>query len=136
MRNRWLWASLCLLFLPGTTKAQGVRDGVEVLYFHGKRRCATCLALERLSREVVTQDYAEACRAGRVRYRVVDVTTADGVKTARAYRVTGSALYVNRWRDGKEMRRNLTREGFATARRNPEGFKQTLRAAMGCPAKP
>lgn len=28
-------------------------DCVQVLYFHGKQRCATCTAIERLTREVI-----------------------------------------------------------------------------------
>ena len=28
-------------------------DCVQILYFHGKQRCATCTAIERLTREVI-----------------------------------------------------------------------------------
>ena len=35
-----------------------VRDHVEVMYFHGKQRCATCMAIEKYAREVVEKDFA------------------------------------------------------------------------------
>lgn len=36
------------------TMAQGKsKNYVEVLYFHGKQRCATCIAIEKYAREVV-----------------------------------------------------------------------------------
>ena len=30
-----------------------VSDGVEVLYFHGKQRCTTCIAIEKGTQEVM-----------------------------------------------------------------------------------
>lgn len=29
------------------SQPQGTKDCVEVLYFHGKQRCATCMAIEK-----------------------------------------------------------------------------------------
>ena len=31
---------------------------VEVLYFHGKQRCATCICIEKYAREVVEKQFA------------------------------------------------------------------------------
>lgn len=36
-----------------TVVADSVKNGVEVLYFHGKRRCATCMAIEENTKAVV-----------------------------------------------------------------------------------
>lgn len=33
-------------------------DCVEVLCFHGKQRCATCIAIERNTREVLEKEFA------------------------------------------------------------------------------
>lgn len=34
------------------------KDHVEVLYFHGKQRCATCMAIEKNAKEVVEVQFA------------------------------------------------------------------------------
>ena len=36
------------------------KDGVEVLYFHGKQRCATCVAIERETTAVIERRFADA----------------------------------------------------------------------------
>lgn len=44
----------------GTCAGQNVAAGdcVEVLCFHGKQRCATCIATERNTREVLEKEFA------------------------------------------------------------------------------
>ncbi|MGM9693471.1 MAG: nitrophenyl compound nitroreductase subunit ArsF family protein [Alloprevotella sp.] len=97
---------------------------VEVVYFHGKQRCATCLAIEKLAREVVEKDFAAEKKQGRVVFRVIDITTAEGAKMAKTYRVTWSSLFVNGWKNGKEKRNDLTQFAFKNARNNPAEFKK------------
>ena len=46
---------------------------VEVIYFHGKQRCATCRAIEQLAHEV-TDEYADAKKEGRLAMQVVDIS--------------------------------------------------------------
>jgi hypothetical protein len=41
-----------------------VSDGVEVLYFHGKQRCATCIAIEKGTQEVMEKRFGR-CRPER-----------------------------------------------------------------------
>ena len=39
---------------------QDTKDRVEVLYFHGKKRCATCMAIEEHAREAVEAQFASS----------------------------------------------------------------------------
>lgn len=87
------------------TMAQGKsKNYVEVLYFHGKQRCATCIAIEKYAREVVEKDFANEQKKGRVVFRVVDISTSKGEKIAKDYCVTWSSLYINGWKKSKETR--------------------------------
>lgn len=101
-----------------------VRDHVEVMYFHGKQRCATCMAIEKYAREVVEKDFANEKKNGRVVFKTVDISTDEGEKIARKYRVTWSSLYVNGWKNGKEKRNDMTKFAFKNARKNTEEFKK------------
>ncbi|WP_301060890.1 nitrophenyl compound nitroreductase subunit ArsF family protein [Phocaeicola sp.] len=100
---------------------------VEVLYFHGKQRCVTCKAIEKYTKEVVNADLAELVKNGKLRFKEVDISTPEGEKLAEKYRVSWSSLYVNKWKNGKEERNDMTRFGFQNARNNTPAFKKELK---------
>lgn len=102
------------------------KNRVEVIYFHGKQRCATCMAIEKNAKEVVNTMFADEVEKGTVVFRTVDISTPEGEKIADKYEVTWSSLFVNKWKDGKETRNNMTEFGFGNARKNPNGFKEGL----------
>ncbi|MGN0310413.1 MAG: nitrophenyl compound nitroreductase subunit ArsF family protein [Bacteroides sp.] len=113
--------SLFALMAGAQTK---VNDHVEVMYFHGKQRCMTCMAIEKHAREVVEKDFAHEKKSGNVVFRVVDISTDEGAKIAKDYRVTWSSLYVNGWKNGKEMRNDMTQFAFKNARNHTDEFKK------------
>lgn len=102
------------------------RDRVEVIYFHGKQRCATCMAIEKNTKELINSVFANELKKGTVVFNVDDISTPEGEKIADKYEVSWSALFVNKLKGGKETRSNMTDFGFANARKNPETFKKGL----------
>ena len=64
-------------------------DCVQVLYFHGKQRCATCTAIERLTREVIDSIGSE-----KVVLRIIDI--AENEALADRYQAGWSALILDR----------------------------------------
>lgn len=119
--------SLALLCCMIAFAQQKSNDYVEVLYFHGMQRCMTCRAIEKYAKEVVYTDFAREVKAGKVRFKVVDISTAEGENIANNYRVTWSSLFVNDWKKGKENRHDLTAMGFKNARQQTDVFKKELR---------
>ncbi len=102
------------------------KDRVEVIYFHGKQRCATCMAIEKNTREVLNSMFANELKNGKVVFKIVDISTPEGEKIADKYEVTWSSLFVNKWKGGKETRNNITEFAFGNACKNPDAFKKTL----------
>ena len=51
------------------------KDRVEVIYFHGKQRCATCMAIEKNAKEVVNTLFANELKNGTVVFKTVDNST-------------------------------------------------------------
>ena len=100
-----------------------VSDGVEVLYFHGKQRCATCIAIEIGTQEVMEKDLADAVRKGEVKFRTIDISREENEAVAEKYEVTWSSLFVVKHKDGVEAVENLTEFAFGNARKSPEVFK-------------
>lgn len=103
-------------------------DRVEVLSFHGRRRCPTCVAIERLTREVVDESFAREVADRRLELRVVEIDREPAL--AERYRVAWSSLLLHgRSRDADTVV-NLTRFAFDNARKNPERFRATLRGEI------
>ena len=108
-------------------EATSTRDnGVEVLYFHGKQRCATCVAIERETKAVIDGQFADAVADGALEMRIIDITQPENEAIADKYEITWSSLVVVKYKDGKEQAENLTKFAFANARNNPETFRSEL----------
>ncbi|MGL4851466.1 MAG: nitrophenyl compound nitroreductase subunit ArsF family protein [Phocaeicola sp.] len=106
------------------------RECVEVIYFHGKQRCITCNAIESLTEETIRESFSKEVEAGEILFKRVDISTQSGEKLADLYEVTWSSLYLNKWKDGEELRNNLTEFGFAHAKNSPEKFKEGVRKKL------
>ena len=99
------------------------KDGVKVLYFHGKQRCATCMAIEQEAKAVVNGQFADAVKGGKLNFRVIDITKAENEAIADKYEITWSSLVVVQHKGGKEQAENLTKFAFANARSKPDVFR-------------
>ena len=106
------------------------KDGVEVLYFHGKQRCATCQAIENEAQALIDSQFADEVKSGRVRFRVVDITKSENEVLADKYEITWSSLVIVSYNNGSEKAENLTQFAFANARSNPAQFKKELAAKI------
>lgn len=108
-----------------TTKTNSPdKDRVEILYFHGKQRCATCMAIEKNTIEVLNAMFANELKDSTVVFKNVDISTPEGERLADKYEVTWSSLFVNGWKNGTEIRNDMTKFGFANARKNPDAFRK------------
>lgn len=123
MKRKLLFALMSLLAMTALAQTR-VGDHVEVMYFHGKQRCATCMAIEKYAREVVEKDFTNEKKKGKVVFKIVDISTDEGEKIAKKYRVTWSSLFVNGWKAGKEKRNDMTQFAFKNARKNSDEFKR------------
>lgn len=112
----------------GNAARPAMADGVEVLSFHTKKRCPTCVAIERLTREVVETDFAAALADGSLRLRVACIAEEEAL--ADKYEVVWSSLLVVRCADGEERVSDLTQLAFATARTDSARFRAALKAEI------
>ena len=104
---------------------QTKKDAVEVLYFHGAQRCATCMAIEKNTKELVETAYAEPLKSGKLVFRSVDITKEEAL--AERYEVSWSSLIIVDYdKSGKESSTNLTEFAFGNARTAPDKFKAEL----------
>ncbi len=100
---------------------------VEVLYFHGKQRCATCVAIENETKALMSGELVSLVEEGRVVMKIIDITTDEGKSIANKYKVSYSSLFVVVKNGDKEKAEDLTRFAFANARNNPEEYREELK---------
>ena len=133
MKNVLLILTLCVGMVAcsgGKTKSvaenqQTKKDVVEVLYFHGAQRCATCMAIEKNTKELLEAAYAEQLKSGKLVFSSVDITKEEAL--AERYEVSWSSLIlVDYDKSGKERATNLTEFAFGNARTASDKFKQGL----------
>ncbi len=96
-------------------------DGIEVLYFHGKERCATCIAIEKQTKQAV-----EELGDNRLTMRTIDISKKENESIVEKYEVAWSSLIVVK---GDNVL-NLTELGFSLARNNPDGFRERLKSEI------
>ena len=102
------------------------KDHVEVLYFHGKQRCATCIAIKNNTLAVMKENLSEQVKKGEVVFKVIDISKKENEKIAEKYEVTWSSLFVVGYKNGQETAENMTQFAFGNARKSPEVFKEGL----------
>ena len=123
-----------MLLIPGScgqvgdsqSKVETEKGVVQVLYFHGKQRCATCLAIEEQTKALLDAEFQSQQQQGKVKYRVVDISTPEGEAVADRYEVAFSSLILDK--DGQTV--DLTDMGFRYARSEPETFKANLKVQI------
>lgn len=128
--NRILFLTIATLMMfscgSGTSNKQAATetksaDVTEVLYFHGRQRCITCNAIEKLTKEVV-----DSLASDKIVMKVIDISKSENQATADKYEVTWSSLILDR---GGKME-NLTDMGFGYAKNQPAVFKAKLTEAL------
>ena len=132
MKKELLMIALCVGMVAcgnGNTKnaskaeKQMKKDVVEVLYFHGKQRCATCMAIEKNTKELMESTFAEKLKNGELVFKSVDITEEETL--ADMYEVSWSSLIIVDYdMNGKEEATNMTEFAFGNARTNPNNFKK------------
>lgn len=106
-----------------------VKDGtLEVLYFHNAKRCATCIAIENGTKELLQSTFREQLQDSTIIFRTINIQ--DNKDLCEKYQISWSSLIMVDHEDGKESVKNLTDFAFAKARTNPEVFKNELSAQI------
>ncbi len=93
-------------------------EEVTVYYFHFSHRCATCLAVEEVSKEAV-----ESLYEGEIEFLAYNLDEPEGKSAGDQLGISGQTLLVAK---GAE-KIDLTSEGFLNARNEPEKLKALIK---------
>ena len=90
-----------------------------VYYFHGKQRCPSCIAIQKVTEDTYVQHLA---KNGDVKYKEVDISLKQNEALADKYEITWSSLVIASANEVK----NLTEYAFGLAMRNPEILQELI----------
>lgn len=101
-------------------------DKVEVYYFHLTRRCYTCLAVEEETKKDIIALYPEEYKTGMVTFSAFDIEDEASKPAAAKAQANGQLLVVL----SGDFRKELTKEGFMYAKKDPEKFKAEIQKTI------
>lgn len=110
---------------PNATTQVSKVDRIEVFYFHSTNRCISCKKLERYTRSTVEEYYQPQMRDGLVIFNSFNVDESENKEIARKFRATGSSLFINVVKDGKDNISQDTKVWRLLG--NAAGFKSYLK---------
>lgn len=93
-------------------------EQVQVLYFHLTRRCATCMAVENVSRNYIEKVYGD-----RVKFESYNLDEQKAREIAEKHKVSGQALIIV----SGDTRYDITAKAFMNALKNPEKLEELLK---------
>jgi hypothetical protein len=87
-----------------TTLSPTVRDGVVVYYFHGHRRCPTCVGIQKGVADTVAEKFSTQQAEGTVAFQEINVEEDANKSYAETYQLASSTMVVSSIKDGKEVK--------------------------------
>jgi len=105
-------------------------DGVVVTYFTTNVRCASCLKIEKLTRETVAKHFPAESAAGGLVFRVINTDEPGNKHFLNDYQLVSKTVIVSVRKDGQETGwKNLQDVWLKLA--DPAAFDAYVRGAIG-----
>ncbi len=99
----------------GEATAVNTAGRIEVLDFHTDHRCKTCLAIEKLTKEVLSQSFADQMDKGVITFQLINVDKEENLPIAQKFGAFGTSLMLNIIQNGQEKQVDLTDFAFMNA---------------------
>jgi len=128
---------ICLLLLGSSNlkaqntaikEEQNIKEAkVEVYYFHNTRRCATCQAVESVTKETLEESYPEEMKNGEIIFQSLNIEDNENDAIVKALDISGQTLLFIK----NDEKKDLTNDAFMYARSNPDKLKKKIQQFIG-----
>jgi len=85
---------------------------IEVLDFHSTHRCMTCNAIEANTIYTLNTYFVKELNENKITFQVINVDEKENEKIAEKFEASGTSLFLNVIKNGKETQINLTDFAF------------------------
>jgi hypothetical protein len=107
----------------------GQERQVVLYYFHGKRRCKTCLSMEANALEVIKSEFVEELDSGALVWKVINYDEPENGHFIKDFKLVSSSLVLVEMRNGGQVRFNVLQDAWSLAR-DEWRFKQYVHASV------
>lgn len=102
---------------------------IEVLDFHSTHRCMTCNAIEANTTYILETYFADEVKKGKITFQVINVDKKENEKIAEKFEASGTSLFLNVIKNGKETQLDLTNFAFMKSN-DQEVFSKELKSTI------
>lgn len=99
---------------------------VEVYYFHYTRRCATCNAVEEVTKKSISESFASQFKKREIAFKSVNLDEKSSAVLVKKCKAEGQSLLIIS--NGKRV--DLTEKAFMFARSNPDKLKAEVKKVI------
>lgn len=110
---------LILVILLGFSNVAFAADNINVYYFYGKPRCATCMKIENYTKSAVA-----SMKDKNVIYKGVDMDNPQNGAMVKKYKLFTKSVVVSKVKNGKEQWKNLDKIWLKVG--NEQDFKKYI----------
>jgi len=101
-----------------------------VMYFHGKRRCPTCVAVGEITKSTLENYFKEEMQQGKIRFSDINIDDKQYENLVSEYQINWNALLIlTNTKDGKKVE-DLTELAFQHARTSPDELESAIKARL------
>ncbi len=118
-----------LLMMASITFGQKATK-LQIVYFHAKNRCPTCISIEDNTRKTLSTYFATQLKDGTIKLQVLDVSEDKNEKMVVKYQAEGSGLFLTQMDSKKETTTDFTNFAFSYSRNQADKFIAGLKAEI------
>jgi hypothetical protein len=117
-----------------TAENQIKGNSIEVIDFHSTNRCMTCKAIEANTKYTLDTYFANELKSGKIVFKIVNVDKKENEQFAEKFEASGTALFLNVIKNGKEKHIDLTNFAFMNGN-DQKAFSELLKETIATQLK-
>lgn len=95
-----------------TADKKAIKNVIEVIDFHSTNRCKTCKAIEANTKYTLDTYFAKELKSGKITFKIINVDKEENEQLAEKFQASGTSLFLNVVKNGKENKIDLTNFAF------------------------
>ena len=92
---------------PSAEQPSALTNRVDIVYFHPKRRCASCISVELRTKDVLDKSFKEAMDSGKLTFQSYELEDPNNASMIKKYGAVGSQLFITTIKNGNETIRHV-----------------------------
>lgn len=106
-----------------------IKNKIQILEFFGKRRCTSCLNIEKNTKLTLSTHFADEMKSGKIEFKMINYDLPENEKIVDKYGAYGTSLYLITLIDEKETVMDLSSFAFMN-NTNEDKYTQKLKVKI------